>query len=357
MPFYDNPPPEPPITDFAALLTGEVTRVLPEYGKIAELVEQSQGLLTPEVYKVFDHQQVKLPLVGLSFGSQNINAPAITFVGGIHGVERIGSQVILSYLHTLIARAQWDSRFASSLEQLRFNFLPMINPVGMFCGTRANGNGVDLMRNAPIDSTEKVPWLVGGQHYSRRLPWYRGNGSLEPENQILVDFLKRECLQRPFNLVLDCHSGFGLRDRLWIPYAYRKRPPRKVANYYALYQLLQQTYPHHNYIFEPQSNQYTTHGDLWDHVGKIVKHEFGQPFLSLTLEMGSWNWVKKKPSQLLNYKGLFNPQAEHRWARVQRSHLVLFDFLKRAALNYSNWLPTSDNKSQIRKAAVKHWYR
>jgi hypothetical protein len=232
-----------------------------------------------------------------------------------------------------------------------------MNPIGMFRGTRANGNGVDLMRNAPIDATENPSWLVGGQHYSRYLPWYRGNGELELENQLLVEFLKRECLHRPFNLVLDCHSGFGLRDRLWIPYAYRKRPPRKVANYFALHQLLQQTYPHNKYVFEPQSNQYTTHGDLWDHVAKIVKHEFQQPFLSLTLEMGSWRWVKKRPLQLFSFNGLFNPQAEHRWLRVQRSHLVLFDFLKLATLNYQHWLPTADNKKQLRKAAIDHWYR
>jgi hypothetical protein len=343
--------------NFTALLSEQVNRAIPEYAQIAQLASQSQGLLKPQVIEVIEHQGQQYPLLAMSFGSEAPDAPAITFVGGIHGVERIGIDVILSYLHTLIARAQWDNSLVEQMKNLRLNFLPMINPVGVHHGTRANGNGVDLMRNAPIDAKEKVPWLVGGQQISSKLPWYRGDGTLERENQALIDYLKQQCLHRPFNLVVDCHSGFGLKDRLWIPYAYRKRPPRKVANYFALQQLLQATYPHNKYVFEPQSNHYTTHGDLWDHVGKIVKHEFNQPFLSLTLEMGSWRWVKKRPIGLLSFKGMFNPVTEHRWLRAQRSHLILFDFLKLASLNYQNWLPTSNNKAAIRKAAINHWYR
>jgi hypothetical protein len=347
---------------FSEYLNKDLLHLLPEYGEMSKILEQNPNILEPVIFDVLEATATsgivhKLPLLGLSFGSEDVNAPAITFVGGIHGIERIGSQVVLSYLHTLVQRAKWDSSFIFLLKNIRLNFLPVMNPTGMLLGTRANGNGVDLMRNAPIEATEKVPWFIGGQQFSRRFPWYRGNNGLELENQILINFLKKDCLHRQFNLVIDCHSGFGFKDRLWIPYAYRKRPPRHVANYYALYQLLQKTYPHNNYIVEPQSLQYTTHGDLWDHVGKIVKHEFKQPFLSLTLEMGSWNWVNKSPKQLFSYQGLFNPNAQHRWARVQRSHLVLFDFLTNAACNYHHWLPAQSDKKSLRKDAINHWYR
>lgn len=338
-------------------LNDQVSRYLPEYALINQLIEESQGWLQPQVLSEVEHQGLKLPIVALSFGSENADVPAITFVGGIHGVERIGSDVLLSYLHTLVQRARWDSSFAEVQKQVRFNFLPLMNPVGMHKGTRSNGNGVDLMRNAPIEAQDKPSWLVGGQSFSRRLPWYRGEAGLEVENLALIEFLKSQCLHRPFNLVLDCHSGFGMRDRLWIPYAYRKRPPKKVWGYYALHQLFARTYPHHNYIFEPQSLQYTTHGDLWDHVGKLVKHDYGNPFFSLTLEMGSWNWVRKRPSQLLSFKGLFNPHAEHRWARVQRAHLILFDFLKQAVADHQHWMPDKSERARLCREAIDHWYR
>ena len=259
----------------------------------------ASDLLNPAVYAELPCDGHLLPVMGMSFGSNRPDAPAITFVGGIHGVERIGSQVILSYLHTLINRVRWDQTFAHLLDNIRFNFLPVMNPVGMYRGTRANGNGVDLMRNAPIDAKDNVSWMVGGQSVSPKLPWYRGNGELELENQILVDFFKHECLHRPFNLVLDCHSGFGLRDRLWIPYAYRKRPPRKVANYFALYQLFEQTYPHNRYVFEPQSNHYTTHGDLWDHVGKIVQTRIRQTILVTDAGNGLLALGKKAPAAIV----------------------------------------------------------
>ncbi len=338
-------------------LTAEVRRFLPEFTLIDQLAQQSNGWLEPKVLDVVEHKGLQLPLVAMSFGSNKPDVPAITFVGGIHGVERIGTQVLLSYLHTLVHRARWDSNLKKVLKKMRFNFLPLMNPVGMYNGTRSNGNGVDLMRNAPIEAKEKPSWMVGGQSFSAKLPWYRGSGALELENQVLIDYLKQECFHREFNLVLDCHSGFGMRDRLWIPYAYRKRPPRKVWGYYALHQLFEQAYPHHNYIFEPQSLQYTTHGDLWDYVGKMVKNEYGKPFFTLTLEMGSWNWVRKRPIQLLSFKGLFNPHAEHRWARVQRSHLVLFDFLKQAVLDHKNWLPDKAERGKMRHEAIEYWYR
>lgn len=340
-----------------AYLNDAISKVLPEYDLINTLAQESEGWLKPQVIGSVNHKDYELPIVSLSFGNESRDAPAITFVGGIHGVERIGTQVLLSYLHTLVHRAKWDSGFAKTLEVMRINFLPLMNPVGMMLGTRANGNGVDLMRNAPIEAEEQPSWMVGGQRISHRLPWYRGDGSLEYENQLLIEFLKAECLHRPFNMVLDCHSGFGLRDRLWIPYAYRKRPPKKVWGYYALHQLFEQTYPHHNYIFEPQSLQYTTHGDLWDYVAKIVKNDFRQPFFSLTLEMGSWNWVRKRPTQLFSFKGLFNPHAQHRWTRVQRSHLILFDFLKQSVADHKNWLPDKKQKSALRKEAIDYWYR
>ena len=48
-------------------------------------------------------------------------------------------------------------------------------------------------------------------------------------------------------------------------------------------------------------------------------------FLPLTLEMGSWLWVKKNPRQLFSRHGIFNPLIEHRQQRVLRRHLALLD--------------------------------
>lgn len=96
-----------------------------------------------------------LPIYALSLGNHDPDIPNITYVAGIHGLERIGTQVVLAFLEGLLERLKWDVVLSEILQRVRINVLPLMNPVGMFNGTRANGQGIDLMRNAPINSSEK----------------------------------------------------------------------------------------------------------------------------------------------------------------------------------------------------------
>jgi hypothetical protein len=85
----------------------------------------------------------------------------------------------------------------------------------------------------------------------------------------------------------------------------------------------------------------------------------GQPgsvFLPLTLEMGSWLWVKKNPRQLFSREGIFNPLIAHRQQRVLRRHLPLLDFTLRAAAASARWLPGPDAQQRHRSAAQARWY-
>jgi hypothetical protein len=114
------------------------------------------------------------------------------------------------------------------------------------------------------------------------------------------------------SLALDLHSGFGVRDQIWYPYAKDKLPFPFLKQFKNLEKLLDETYPHNVYRIEAQSKHYTTHGDLWDYT--LLKHQDSQykdnTFIPLTLELGSWNWVKKNPIQLFSMFGLFNPVKE-----------------------------------------------
>jgi hypothetical protein len=109
------------------------------------------------------------------------------------------------------------------------------------------------------------------------------------------------------------------------------------------------------YVIEPQSRQYLAHGDLWDHLA--MRADALRVFLPLTLEMGSWLWVKKNPRQFFSLRGLFNPLVEHREQRVLRRHWPLLDFIVRAAMSASRWLPAdADACEQHRRAALARWY-
>ncbi len=223
--------------------------------------------------------------------------------------------------------------------------------------TRSNGNHVDLMRNAPIDAEKRPPWLVGGHRLHKHIPWYRGKkgDEMEPETLALCDFIENNLFTNPFNIVLDCHSGFGFEDRLWFPFAYSKKPIYHLSEIYALKRLLNQTYPHLNYVFEPQSKHYTAHGDLWDYL-YLKSFEKNTIFLPLTMEMGSWRWVKKNPRQLASISGLFNPTIPHRLKRVLRQHIVLMEFLIRAVRSYQNWQPLAEKRAHLHSEAVRYWY-
>ncbi len=297
-----------------------------------------------------------LPLYTVTMGNPSPDVPAIGFFGGVHGLERIGSQVVIAYPHALVARLPWDASVHALLDQVRLVFMPVVNPGGMLRHTRANPNGVDLMRNAPVDAREPVPFLVGGQRISAGLPWYRGRAGvpMEAESAALCALVEAELHGRPFSLALDCHSGFGMRDRVWFPYAHRRTPMPHLAQVHALQATFADSHPHHNYVFEPQSHQYLTHGDLWDHLYLRACAQPGQVFLPLTLEMGSWLWVKKNPRQLFSRRGIFNPLIAHRHQRVLRQHLPLLDFLTRATAAWQRWLPgqPGDHHSQ----AMARWY-
>lgn len=150
---------------------------------------------------------------------------------------------------------------------------------------------------------------------------------MEKEAQTLCDFICRELLPSPFSLVLDCHSGFGYLDRIWFPYASsRKECIDHIGEVYYLRKLFQQTYPYQNYCFEPQSQHYLTHRDLWDFLYLISLNQ-NKTFLPLTLEMGSWRWIRKTPMQIFNQLGMFHPIKPHRVNRVLRGHLILMEFL------------------------------
>lgn len=331
---------------------------LAEIRELAAIVAMAPDALDVDTLCEVRVGDMRFPVDAIGLGNPAAQCPAIAFVGGVHGLERIGSGVVLSFLRNLVSRLSWDDSLHGILERVRLVFLPICNPGGMWLGTRANPHGVDLMRNAPLESGERVPFLLGGQRLSPALPWYRGQAGqpMEIEARALTTLIAAELLPRRFSIALDCHSGFGIRDRIWFPFAHSRRPIPHLAEMRALKSLLDQVHCHHNYIFEPQSLQYLTHGDLWDHAYLDALSSATCLFLPLTLEMGSWLWVKKNPRQLLSRAGIFNPMAGHRIQRVMRRHLALMDFLLRAVASHARWLPSPATREALHAQAIAEWY-
>ncbi len=332
---------------------------LPELIELERIIQAGSAHLETRVICQVASGHQHFPVYAITLGNPSPEVPAVGFFGGVHGLERIGAEVLIAYLHSLVMRLQWDNMLHRQLESVRLVFMPIVNPGGMCQGTRANPNGVDLMRNAPLDAREHVPFLIGGQRISAGLPWYRGplHGPMEAESQAICEVVGKELLARDFSIALDCHSGFGINDRIWFPYAHTVQPIHHLPEIHALKEIFDRTNSSHRYIFEPQSRQYLAHGDLWDYLYRQSGTEPARSFLPLTLEMGSWAWVKKNPRQIFSRHGIFNPLIEHRLQRVLRRHLAWFDFLTRAACSHERWMPTAIERERRQEQALEQWYR
>jgi hypothetical protein len=301
------------------------------------------------------------PIYGISLGSQAPDAPVLGVFGGVHGLERIGTQVVLSYLKTLAELVKWDATTRSFLEKARLVFVPLINPGGMFRKTRSNPNGVDLMRNAPVTG-EKIPkyYLYSGHRFSPKLPWYQGREGepMEREAEAVCRFVRSQLFASPLAITVDVHSGYGAVDRFWFPYARTRQPFPGLPEAFALKRLLDRTYPNHIYRVEPQAREYTTHGDLWDFLyDEYRQREQKGIFIPFALEMGSWIWIRKNFRQAFSILGAFNPINPHRQQRVLRRHLLLFEFLQRAVLSSREWAVLTDGERRMMlEGAMELWY-
>lgn len=256
----------------------------------------------------------------------------LLIVAGVHGLEWIGVTVLLHFLTHIIETSRWNKGMRDMISSARIVAIPALNPTGIFQGRRATSQGIDLMRNAPIRAESPVLFL-GGQTLSPIFPYYSGTGELVPESRALISAVNSLLESSAGVVAIDLHSGFGARDRVWTPWSMSSAIPPHWEHYIALETALNDSFPDHVYTFEKQSESYQTNGDLWDYLLVENIKRGGPLFLPLTLEMGSWNWLKKAPWQALSKLGWFHPIAPHRVQRVCRRHLTLLDFLVNVCAN------------------------
>ncbi|RJO63489.1 MAG: zinc carboxypeptidase [Myxococcales bacterium] len=298
-------------------------------------VQTLKGVEPIYSFSICDHEQ---PECG--------SLPVLALFGGVHGVETIGVDVLHACIEHLASQLSWNEHLGELFRKVRLIGIPVVNPAGHWAETRCNGNGVDLMRNAPVDSPTPT-FLFGGQRFSAHLPYYRGGG-LELESKLLIDLVRNLVFPAPFGICLDIHSGFGWDDSLWTPYARQKGYPPNWPCYMRLKATLDMALRHHVYKFEPQSENYCAAGDLWDYL--MDEHRQLNPdaqgvFLPLTLEIGAWRWIKKSPTRQIRALDLFNPVPPHRRERVLRHHIPLLDLLLSIAANYKRVFTNEETES------------
>ena len=71
---------------------------LPELKMIRDLTLFADDLIQVEELDRINVKNKSFPIVAFSIGSKDKSAPTLGLFGGVHGLERVGTHVILSYL-------------------------------------------------------------------------------------------------------------------------------------------------------------------------------------------------------------------------------------------------------------------
>src|SRR5208282_3225979 len=115
--------------------------IFPELTELEQLIELGSGHLDTRVACEVIAGDKRFPIYKLALGNPDPKLPSIGFFGGIHGLERIGTQVLLYFLRSLLNRLEWDKSLHYLLQNMRLVFMPLINPGGMWQSTRSNPHG------------------------------------------------------------------------------------------------------------------------------------------------------------------------------------------------------------------------
>ena len=78
---------------------------IPELKQIETIIKgRNKTHLSSKVLCYVPFQDNLLPIYALTLGNQVQDVPCITYVAGVHGLERIGTQVVVTFLEGLLER-------------------------------------------------------------------------------------------------------------------------------------------------------------------------------------------------------------------------------------------------------------
>ncbi|TGM34823.1 M14 family zinc carboxypeptidase [Leptospira biflexa] len=305
-------------------------------GKLVRLKQYGFSTKTEEGFR--------FPIYVLEIGKPKaIKKNVSGLIAGVHGLETIGIRVLLDFLDDLFARKTSVLYQEIKNGELGIVCIPILNPGGVALKRRSNPKGVDLMRNSGVEAV-KAPFFFGGHKYSNFFPYYRGK-VLQTESRVLDRYFHEYFLNAENQMipVVDIHSGFGTVDHVWWPYASTHDPCADELLFQKIGHHFTNSLNHFLYRFGPQSESYTTHGDLWDRlydkfqsISKASQIPKTSRFLPLTLEIGTWSDISLDPWKIFRKRGIFNPARESKQKSIISHRRFLSDVIRLAKMDPSD---------------------
>ncbi len=75
---------------------------------LQQIIEEGGPLLEHRVVGEVACHGHRLDLHAIALGNPDPRLPAVGFFGGVHGLARIGAEVVLTHLRSLVHRLRWD---------------------------------------------------------------------------------------------------------------------------------------------------------------------------------------------------------------------------------------------------------
>ena len=104
---------------------------LPEMVELERLLEKLGSRARVQTLGYAQSGELSFPLYAIALGPEDPSVPSVALFAGVHGLERIGSQVVISFLQTIVQLLDWDKSLQEQLERTRLLFMPIVNPGGM----------------------------------------------------------------------------------------------------------------------------------------------------------------------------------------------------------------------------------
>ncbi|MGE0525548.1 MAG: M14 family zinc carboxypeptidase [Bdellovibrionales bacterium] len=92
----------------------------------------------------------RIPIRGLRFSRCKTSCaprPRVALLGGIHGDEVVGNEMLLRLIHHFVAYGSQNARLSALLDKIDLTIVPMLNPDGFVLGTRNTSQNYDLNRS------------------------------------------------------------------------------------------------------------------------------------------------------------------------------------------------------------------
>jgi hypothetical protein len=247
------------------------------------------------------------PIEAVRLSSSGTEVPKVLFVGGTHGLEKVGVAMVIRLLDELVEGYVTDQRITSMLRQGEAWLVPVLNPDGYAASKRKNARGVDLNRNFGVGFSD------GGAARWKFWPFYRGPSPYsEPETRAIKDLTSNV----HFSIAVSFHSFGGLIN---FPYGYTREPSEDDELFRAISEEMRKRQPNEKYAARQLSWLYRPSGCLED-----ALYENGRT-LAFLIEIMRWFPRFLRPDVLLNRVSWFNPkESELSWHLDNNIELALY---------------------------------